>query len=149
MNIVASAQHPLRREQRLVAVPDSAPAPSPSAVKSLLDSAVVAAKPTSAMVAGWKLTTVPHMVSNDDLTSLFMKNNVPQPKAAEMAQDVRGFFANPIVRTVTIAVSGGVAVYLVVQKTAWSKGTKLAIAVGAGLLCGALYLLLRHFGYQT
>ncbi len=149
MNIIASASHPLRREQHLVAVPDAAPAPSPSAVKSLLGSAAATAKPTTALVAGWKLTTVPHMVSNDDLTSLFMKNNVPQPKAMEMAQDVRGFFANPVVRTVTVAVSGGVAAYLVVQKTAWSKGTKLAIAIGVGLIFGGLYLLLRHYGYQT
>lgn len=149
MNIIASTSHPLRREQRIVAIPDTVPAPPPSEIKSLLNSTVGAVKPTTAMTAGWALTIIPNMASNDDIASILMKNNVPPAKAAEMAQEVRGFFGNPIVRTVVLAFSGGFAAYLVVKKTGWSTGTKAAIIIAAGLITGVLYLLLRHFGYQT
>lgn len=155
MNIIASSPDtPLRLKRRTtVLVPDSVSPPSPDQTKALIKAAtIVAAKNVGAIGVArgaWKLTTVPQTMSQQDLTTFLANNNAPAGKAPEIASDLRQLLSHPLARTVLFAVSGGSLAYLVVEKTPWSTRTKIWTSVGVGVACGALYLLLRHYGYMT
>ena len=151
MKIAASAPlTPLRLSQRTVLTPTGAdPLPASHARELAKAIGVVAAKNVSAAgVAGgaWKLTTVPHTTSVQDLTTLLTNNNVTPEKAPVFANDIRQLLSNPAVRAVLFGVSGGAAAYIIVEKTPWSRRTKWLVTIGAGLNSAGVYLLLRHYG---
>lgn len=151
MNIVASASHPLRRETHKVAVPDNAPTPAPSDTSDLLKAVgLVAAKNYSAgklALKSWELTTVPNQMSGEQLSGFLAQNNLPPGHASSIADDLRPLLSHPAVRAVLFGVSGGSVVYLIVEKTNWSRRKVWIVTIASGLAISILYLILRHFGY--
>lgn len=153
MKIITSQASSFRPVQRTVLAPDSAPVIAHVEAKELIKAfGTFAGKNVSgSVVAGgaWKLTTVPHATTSQELSSILTNNNISAEKAPELAGDLKNLLSNPAVRSILFGVSGGAAAYLIVEKTSWSTRAKWTVTLCAGVLSGGLYLLLHHFRYVT
>ena len=151
MNIIASTSHPMRGETLKLAVPDSAPAPAKSDSQELLKAATIAVGKHYSVgklaLKSWQLTTLPHQMSQDQLTGFLAQNNLPTTHASSIAEDLRPLLNHPAIRAILFGISGGSVVYLIVEKTSWSRRKVWTVTIASGVLIAGLYFVLRHFGY--
>ena len=131
MRIAATSRSgPLGSIQHTIYLPhDSAPL-LPAHTNELMKAmSAITAKDIGAVGIGtgaWQLTTIPHATTQQELTNIFIRNNVSAEKAPVFASELRQLLSLPWVRTILIGASGAAFVYLVVGKTRWSRKRKWA-----------------------
>ncbi len=92
--------------------------------------------------SAWELSSLSSNTSADELAKTLIANHVAPIKAQTIAENALKLLHDPISRGILISISAGAATYIVVQRTALSKGRKWAIIFGAALFGGAIFAVL-------
>ncbi len=92
--------------------------------------------------SAWELSSLSSNTSADELAKTLIANHVAPIKAQSIAENALKLLHDPISRGILISISAGAATYIVVQRTALSKGRKWAIILGAMLFAGAVFAAL-------
>ncbi len=141
---------PFQPIQHTIYIPDdSKPLPSGHTKELLTGLTAFVGKETGAggvAWGAWKLTTIPHSKTIQELTNILLENNVSPEKAPVFANEIRQLLCNPWVRTLLFGVAGGAVAYATVETRPWSPTKKWLVTVGGVVVFSALYLVLRHYG---